>query len=305
MTNHGQANKKRSHTVSVIGLGDMGSALARAFLADSHSVTVWNRTAERAAPLVQAGAREAGSVAEAAEASDVTVMCVLDYGVGAGLLDGSNVAEKLRGKTLVQLTTGTPRQAREMESWTMQRGISYLDGAIMSYPSGVGKPDCTIVYAGPSAVFEAHKGLLGTLGGNSVFLGERVGDASTLDLSLLTFYFTAELGFLHGAALCESEGFSVDSYRETADALMPLLIADAAKASDMILRRNYAGSEASMEICAAALGHVRRFSDEAGVDRASIETVVGLAKRAIAAGFGGDEFPAVFEVLRKKNSNAA
>ena len=50
-------------------------ASRRAFLADSHSVTVWNRTAERAAPLVQAGAREAGSVAEAAEASDVTVMC--------------------------------------------------------------------------------------------------------------------------------------------------------------------------------------------------------------------------------------
>jgi 3-hydroxyisobutyrate dehydrogenase-like beta-hydroxyacid dehydrogenase len=194
MSDQGQTHEKRSHAVSVIGLGDMGSALARAFLADGHSVTVWNRTAERAAPLMQAGARAARSVAEAAEASDVTVMCVLDYGVGAGLLDVSNVAEKLRGKALVQLTTGTPRQAREMESWATQRGISYLDGAIISYPSGIGKPECTILYAGPSAVFETHKGLLGSLGGNSVFLGERVGDASTLDLSLLTFYFTAELG---------------------------------------------------------------------------------------------------------------
>jgi 3-hydroxyisobutyrate dehydrogenase-like beta-hydroxyacid dehydrogenase len=161
-------SEQRPETVSVIGLGDMGSALARAFLAKGHSVTVWNRTAEKAAPLVHAGARHATSVAEATETSAVTVVCVLDYDVGTSLLDSRTVPERLKGKTLVQLTTGTPKQARAMESWAMQHGISYLDGAIMSYPSGVGTPECTILYAGPSAIFEAHKDLLNSLGGNSV-----------------------------------------------------------------------------------------------------------------------------------------
>jgi 3-hydroxyisobutyrate dehydrogenase-like beta-hydroxyacid dehydrogenase len=303
MSDQDQAHEKRSYTVSVIGLGDMGSALAKAFLAKDHSVTVWNRTAEKGAPLVEAGARQAKSVVEAIEASKVTVVCVLDYEVSTSLLGAPTVEEKLSGKTLVQLTTGTPKQAREMEAWTTRHGIAYLDGSIMSYPSGIGTPECTILYAGPQTVFEVHKELLGSLAGNSTYLGARIGNASALDLSLLTFVFGAELGFLHGAALCESEGFSIQSYLETAAALVPILVADTEKASGMILQHSYAGNEASLEICASAFSRVLRFSDEARVDPAHIESLLSLTKRTIAAGYSDDEFPSLFEVLRKKNTS--
>jgi 3-hydroxyisobutyrate dehydrogenase-like beta-hydroxyacid dehydrogenase len=92
----------------VLGLGDMGSALARAFLANRHSVTVWNRSESKTAPLVHAGARQAKSVEDAAAASDVIVVCVIDYAVSNSLLDSPAVLQKLRGKTVVQLTSGTP-----------------------------------------------------------------------------------------------------------------------------------------------------------------------------------------------------
>lgn len=190
-----------------------------------------------------------------------------------------------------------------MESWATRHGISYVDGSIMSYPSGIGAPECTILYAGPQAVFEVHKELLGSLAGNSMFLGERIGNASALDLSLLTFVFAAELGFLHGAALCESEGFPIANYRETAAMLVPILVADTEKASGMILQRGYAGNEASLEICASAFGRILRFGEEAGVDPAHIESLLSLTKRTIAAGYGGDEFPSLFEVLRKKKTS--
>ena len=98
MSNQNQSVSERARTVSVIGLGAMGSALARAFLTAGHSVTVWNRTAAKGAPLVQAGARQANSVAEAAQASDVIVVCVLDYSVSNGVLNTAEVVEKLRGK---------------------------------------------------------------------------------------------------------------------------------------------------------------------------------------------------------------
>ena len=286
--------------VAVIGLGDMGSALARAFLANRYRVTVWNRTAAKATPLVQAGAQQAKSVEAAVAAGDVIVVCVLDYAISESLLTPPAVAEKLRGKTLVQLTSGTPRLAREAEAWAQNNNISYLDGAIISYPRGIGTPDCMILYAGPHEVFEAHKQLLGSLGGNSMFLGERIGSASALDSSLLTFGFTASLGFLHGAALCEAEGIPFDSYREAANALMPILDADRSKAARMISNANYAGEEASLQVGASAFNNILRFSDEAGVDRAGSDSLVTLVKRAIDAGYGGDEFPAIFEVLRTR-----
>ncbi|MBV8135995.1 MAG: NAD(P)-dependent oxidoreductase [Deltaproteobacteria bacterium] len=239
------------------------------------------------------------SVEDAAAASEVIVVCVLDYAVSESLLTPAAVAEKLRGKTLVQLTSGTPPLAREAEAWAQNNSISYLDGAIISYPSGVGTPDCTILYAGQRQVFEAHKQLLGCHAGNSMFLGESIGSASALDSSLLTFGFTAELGFLHGAALCEAEGIPIDSYRQAANALMPILAADMLKAAAMIPKANYAG-EVSLQVAASAFGNILRFSDEAGVDRAGSESLVTLVKRAIDAGYGGDEFPAVFEVLRTR-----
>src|SRR5437879_11244168 len=95
-------------TVTVVGAGVMGSALAAAFLAGERPVTVWNRTSSRAEPLREAGAALADSLADAVRASDVTVMCVADQAAAAELLDQTDVRAGLRGKTLVQLTTGTP-----------------------------------------------------------------------------------------------------------------------------------------------------------------------------------------------------
>ncbi len=61
--------------VTVLGLGDMGSAIARTFLERGFRTTVWNRTAAKAAPLADAGATAAATAAEAVAASPLVVVC--------------------------------------------------------------------------------------------------------------------------------------------------------------------------------------------------------------------------------------
>ena len=168
-------------SVSMLGLGYMGSALARAFLAQQHTVTVWNRTASKAQPLAEVGANVAASVAEAITASNVTVVCVSDYHGSDALLRTAEVAGQLKGKTLVQLTTGTPEEARSGAAWAAEHGVEYLDGAIMASPLEVGTPDGTLLYAGPQAVFDRYQPLLLSLGGNAVFVGESPGHAAALE----------------------------------------------------------------------------------------------------------------------------
>src|SRR5215467_15180011 len=124
-----------NHKISVIGTGRMGSALATALHNKGFSTTVWNRTSSKTVALARLGLRVAESLQEAARASDVIIVNVSDYGTTQQLLQGPDVASALAGKTLVQLTSGTPQEARQMESWARQHQISYLDGAIMSYPS--------------------------------------------------------------------------------------------------------------------------------------------------------------------------
>lgn len=99
--------------VTVIGLGEMGSALARALMRADRRVTVWNRSAAKAGPLTAEGAQFAETAAAAAAASPMTMMCVSDYQAARDILETRGTAAALKGRTLVQLGNGTPKEARD------------------------------------------------------------------------------------------------------------------------------------------------------------------------------------------------
>jgi 3-hydroxyisobutyrate dehydrogenase-like beta-hydroxyacid dehydrogenase len=292
--------------VSVIGLGLMGTALAKACLANHH-VTVWNRTASKCEPLAQAGAQIARSVAAAVEASQVIVVCVLDYAVSNAVLHTSDISVRLKGKTIVQLTGGASGDAREGEVWAKQHGVAYLDGAIMGYPKDIGTPKGTILYAGSQITFKATQPVLRSLGGNALFVGEHIGNAAALDGSLVgSFVAGTVLAFLHGAAICEAEGVPFDIYLSVAlKSVMPGLVADTMQIGvEMISKGSYAGSQATLDTWAAGIGHYVQFCRESGVDSTYPEGILEHLQRARVQGHGQDEIAAVFECLRKKARRA-
>ena len=293
-------SERERGAVTVLGLGYMGSALARTLLTNHYELTVWNRTASKAQALVDAGATLAASVGDAVVASDVIVVCVTDYASSHDLLAPSAADGSMRGKTLIQLTTGTPEEARSGATWAAANGVDYLDGAIMEAPQGVGTPEGTFLYSGSQAVFEANQPLLLCLGGNSMYLGDAPGNASALDCSLLSFLYSTWIGFLHGAALCESEGMSIESYAEASLPVLPGLVTGLLKSgAEMASRRSYESTVATLNANTAALEHIVHFCDESGVDRAIPAGLVATLKKAKAAGYGEDDLAAVFEVFRK------
>jgi len=297
------ANELKPETVSVIGLGAMGTALAKAFLANNHRVTVWNRTAAKCTPLADAGARVARSVAEAADESDVIVVCVLDYAASNSLLHTPDVAGRLSGKTVVQLTTGRPQETREQEAWAKQHGVAYVDGAIMGYPKDMGTPDGTVLYAGSHAVFEAVLPVLLSLGQHALFVGENIATAAALDASLIGSYsFGAALAFLYGAAICDAEGVPLDTYLSmVVDLINPGFVVPTVQTCvEMIRKGSYAGADATLDVWAAGVRKMVQITRDNGVDSAYIEGLLGYLERAIAMGHGRDEFPAVFECFRKR-----
>lgn len=93
---------QNTKAVAVLGLGNMGSALAKALLSAGFSVIVWNRTSSRSAPLVERGARAAKSTTEAVQASDLTIVCVADHAATTSVIQNDAVAKALEGKLLVQ-----------------------------------------------------------------------------------------------------------------------------------------------------------------------------------------------------------
>ncbi len=158
--------------ISMIGLGAMGSALARALVKASHSVTVWNRTAQKMAPLVELGADGAEGVLEPVQASPLIMICIDNYAATNQLLSSDDVVPHLSGRTVIQLSTGTPKEARDSEIWLKDRGVDYLDGAIDFYPGGIGAADARILFSGSKTAFQRSEAFLTCLGGDLRYLGE-------------------------------------------------------------------------------------------------------------------------------------
>ena len=157
--------------ITFIGLGRMGSALARCFLQSGKSLTVFNRSPDKTAQF-EGEANIAASAAEACEQSPLTVMCVSDYASAQSILDDTDVIGALKGRTLVQMSSGSPEDARCSEVWADQHGIGYIDGGIVSYPAGVGTDGAIVMFAGDEAKFEAHREtllVLATIGVTWVF----------------------------------------------------------------------------------------------------------------------------------------
>ncbi|MFF6887639.1 NAD(P)-dependent oxidoreductase [Streptomyces sp. NPDC012421] len=188
--------------VSLLGLGAMGTALARTWLTAGHPLTVWNRTPARAEALAPEGAKVADSAAEAVAASTLVLLCLLDDASVEATLDGVD----LTGKDLVNLTTTTPSEARARAAWAEERGARYLDGGIMAVPPMVGVPEAGgyVFYSGSRELFELHRETLAVPVGTT-YVGEDPGFAALHDVALLSAMYGMFAGATHAFALIRRE----------------------------------------------------------------------------------------------------
>jgi 3-hydroxyisobutyrate dehydrogenase-like beta-hydroxyacid dehydrogenase len=151
-----------STPVTMIGLGPMGQAMVRAYLAAGHPVTVWNRTASRADELVDAGATRAATPSEAVAASPLVLLSLTHYAAMYEIL--GDVGDALAGKVVVNLSSDTPQASRDAADWLAERGAELLVGGIMVPAEVVGTGASYVFYSGPRAVFEAHEPVLRVVG---------------------------------------------------------------------------------------------------------------------------------------------
>lgn len=280
--------------VSVIGLGNMGSALARSLLASGHSVVAWNRTAAKCEALVTAGARVAPSVEEAAEA--VTIVCVTDHQATVSLLQSDEVAQALCGKLLIQLSTVTADESRALGRWAKERGIGYLDGTIFCYPASILAGQGTIIYSGPKALFDANKTLLTGMGGDPQFLSEKIGAAPTYDKALYSFHYGSLISFLHGAAMSHAADIPISAYLEQALS-MSSSTTTKERMARMVEARSYETEAATIKVEKAAYDHVLKLSEAFGIESELPRQIAEIMRRASRAGYDEQDLAAVFEVL--------
>jgi 3-hydroxyisobutyrate dehydrogenase-like beta-hydroxyacid dehydrogenase len=139
-----------------LGLGTMGEPIANNLRKAGHELTVWNRTAAKAQPLVQKGARAAATPRACAEGKDAVFICVSDDLALDAVLDGPEgvLAGLKEGDVVVDLSTSGTRAARSAGERCAGRGARFVAAPLLGSRAAAEKAQLVVVAGGPAEARE-------------------------------------------------------------------------------------------------------------------------------------------------------
>jgi 3-hydroxyisobutyrate dehydrogenase-like beta-hydroxyacid dehydrogenase len=282
-----------ARTVSVLGLGWMGAAIANTLVREGHVVTVWNRSAEKSAPF-SGRAEIAPTVLAAVESSDMVFVCVLNYEASDELLRAPNVMAALSGKTLVQFSSGTPERAREAGRWAHAHHVSYLDCTMSGGPQNIGSDLGTFFYTGPREAFEALRDVVTPLIGTTTYCGEEMGYAAALDFARLGT-FTGLLAVLGNVmSLLDAEGVPLDDFVPTVPFLSRGFLDGVVAA---ITADQYPSGQAALTTWKAWADEFVQAERDADIDPRVAGLVRDYLALGVERGHGGDDIYAILSAF--------
>lgn len=287
--------------VGMVGLGHMGGALAESLLAAGFRTTVWNRTETKAERLKALGAEVSSKIEEAAQKSDVIVVCLLDHAATRNAIMTSEVGKALKGKTLVQLSTTTRDEVDELAEWTDSYGIQLLKGGILVYPDDIRAARGAILYGGSGSLFTTLQPMLMAMGGMPIHICETPADVVASTSASYSFLYSALLSYLFGAAVCHRTGISVENFTDkvikpfvSSGSLMRYL-SNAGKAA---ANRHYQGElQATLDVWDDALQQTIKDLEAINIDTAILRPLKTLLEDTSASGYGESDIAAVVETL--------
>ncbi|MFC7976163.1 NAD(P)-dependent oxidoreductase [Streptomyces cinereoruber] len=284
-------------SVTVIGLGPMGRAMAGAFLDRGYDVTVWNRTASRASDLVARGAVLAPNVQEALASNELVVLSLTDYDAVDAVLEPAGAAPA--GRVLVNLSSDTPERARAAARWAAERGAVQLTGGVTVPPDGIGLAESASFYSGPRRVFDRHRSALEVITGRTDHLGEDPGLAALMYQIGMTMFWTSMLGYWQAVALADANGLKAADVLPHAVDTAHSLPGFFSFYAERIDAGRHTGDVDRLAMGTASVEHVLRTSADAGVDTALPASVVELFRRGMDAGHAADSFSTLVELMKK------
>jgi 3-hydroxyisobutyrate dehydrogenase-like beta-hydroxyacid dehydrogenase len=284
-------------STSVIGTGPMGAALARTLSQRGAQVTVWNRTRATAEALSGFGIEVADTPAGALGASEMTIICVRNHGVSRELVrDVAQSGESLSGRLVVEMSSSTPTQARELYGEVVALGADALDANILCFPEHIGTPEGLFICAGPAGTWERAEPNLRALA-ECRYAGEDPGAARIVAKTAASIYFTAHSAFAEAYAAAIKLGADPETVLFAALAQNRL----AADAMKMTAKEFTSGQLAEVEarmatrVSDAEVGYATIRSG--GMPGVMIGAARDLMARAVEAGRGDEEMIALVEVL--------
>jgi len=278
----------------VLGLGNMGSAVAERLLTAGYEVRVHNRTPARAAPLEAQGAGRAEDAGDLAASVDVLLTSLADDRALEDVVPA--VVDSAReGLVLADLSTVSPPASARVAALTDDRGIAYLRAPVSGNPSVVRAGNLGFIVSGPRNAFERVEPVMLDIGKTVHYVG--AGEEARV-VKLAINLVIAGLAQLMAEALVLAEGAGVSR-----EALLETMGDSAAGApfvkykTEPLLRDDYSATFTT-RLMEKDIELVLDAADAAGVRLPLAVEIESLVRSTIDAGYGDDDFMALYPHLR-------
>jgi 3-hydroxyisobutyrate dehydrogenase-like beta-hydroxyacid dehydrogenase len=283
--------------ISVLGLGDMGHALAQTLIDTGQSVTVWNRSPERTRPFADQGVTVASSAAQAIGANPLVLICISTHTDTMGLI--RDAAEQVRGRTIVDLSTGDGPTARAFEEAVDAIGGNALVGMILAGPVQIGEAETAILTAGSPTAWQSSEEAIRTLAPASDYVGANTAHLADLFSALFLPRQGALFGMIYGAHFCEVAGIPLEVYIKQLPAAMRVATSLYAQAvADSIPSSDFTGSGSPLKVYEQAFRDGFAAFRGRGANMELSDLFEDLIARGMKAGYGEERMTALIKVLR-------
>ena len=190
-----------------VGLGAMGQLIVPRLMAAGHAVTGWNRSCDKAEPLIKAGMKWADTPREVAQASEIVFSIVTDArAVKAVALGPDGIVSGLaKGHIYIDMSTIEPDESRAIAGEFAKAGSTMLDGPLSGSPVTVVQGNASIMIGGDEAAFERVKPVLLAIGPKVTRIGAN-GLACQMKIAVNLLLMVEIIAFCEAIALAEKGG---------------------------------------------------------------------------------------------------
>jgi 3-hydroxyisobutyrate dehydrogenase-like beta-hydroxyacid dehydrogenase len=193
--------------VGFAGLGAMGAGIARRLLDAGYDVVGWNRTKERAEPLVEAGMGWADTPRELAASVDVLCTMLTNTAAVEATAEGPDgvLAGLRRGSVWADISTIAPDASVELAERVRAAGAYFLDCPVSGSPATLAAGQMSVMVGGDRAAFDRIEELLHAIGPKVTYIGPN-GQAILTKVAINLALVVSVTAFAEGVALVEKAG---------------------------------------------------------------------------------------------------
>lgn len=276
--------------VTVLGTGAMGAGVAGSLLREGHTVTVWNRSADKAAPLGEQGATVADDPGAAVADAEVVLLTLFDTDAVVDVLEAS-AGDAPTDAVWVQCSTIGVAGTETVVQLAAKYGITLVEAMMLGTKAPAEQGTLTMLAAGPAAVLDRIDPVLDAIGAKTVRAGDQVGAGTALKLAANAWIASITAATGQSLAVAKSLGLDPALFLEAIDG----------SASDSAYAHTKGGSiiegsfpaQFALDGLRKDIGLITDAARSTGVSTVLLDALGRVYADASAAGHGGDDIAAV------------